>query len=494
MELIDELRREVGTRLQAQRWTARERDAPEVSRPLDAGELATFARSLKDGFTATAIFVWTREDESDWLAVAGGLCLEYGPARDLLARLTGSEILGVMLNRPTVVVKVRDVTEVAEATNALGRFVSEQAPQLERLADVEQLIELLRQGHAVPFAAHMVEFFAVDVLDPEPDDSEPPDAGAASDQVELIAALLAGAGRYDEARQALVEATPETRERNASREHRRFVRQLTRFLDTTGELSLPTTPPCWPPRPTGPEPPLSPLQVFTKILPEGQSRQEAIKAVRAVSQGKSRDELRTLLEEEVSKRNLNIDPGAVETQVDLIATEHESFGKARIALRALKAAGELARSWRQSKVVPERPLEDSETKLQPQSKRKPEPTWIELPDRAAYPVAPRIRHHLAAVELDPVARPWLDRLTNRGIVEVWLAWDTESPSTQAPLNVYVGARHVGRLDSNVASHFRRAMEAAAERDEDPWTYGYLSVVSGDVPSRLEVALPEPEEG
>lgn len=47
VELIDHLRRGVGAHLQAQRWTARERDAPEVSRPVDADEIATFARPYR---------------------------------------------------------------------------------------------------------------------------------------------------------------------------------------------------------------------------------------------------------------------------------------------------------------------------------------------------------------------------------------------------------------------------------------------------------------
>ncbi len=96
--MIDRLRREVGAHLQAQRWTARERDAPEVPRPVDADELATFARAawlLSSDGASTAL-----DDLAWWAAydyyghdVAG---IEY--ADEMLARAIGWSQHGFCMN------------------------------------------------------------------------------------------------------------------------------------------------------------------------------------------------------------------------------------------------------------------------------------------------------------------------------------------------------------------------------------------------------------
>jgi hypothetical protein len=76
------------------------------------------------------------------------------------------------------------------------------------------------------------------------------------------------------------------------------------------------------------------------------------------------------------------------------------------------------------------------------------------------------------------------------MVEIWLTWDAELPPMEAGLNVHIGAERVGELGVDAAGHFRPAMEAAAERDEDPWTHAHLSMTSGEMPYVLEIALPE----
>ncbi len=477
--------------LEAQHWTARERDTPEGSQPFNSDELGTFARELRDGFTATAIFAWTREKESEQINVAGGLGVEYAPARELLASLTGSEILGVMLVQPTAIVRIRDAAEVSNAAEELARFVTQQTPELERLADVDQLIKLLHQEHAVPFEAHMADFNDIHGTDPEPDAFEIPEAESDSDAVELMAALLAGAGRYDEARRVLVEDTQLVPEDEVSREHRRFVRQLTRFLD--GELPLPTTPPRWPPGPLALEPTPTFSQVVLEKLPEARAQQDAVEAMRAISHGKTRGELRTLLEKELDERGAKLDPSAVETQVDLLATERKPFGKARIAMRGLKVLGEFA-GLRREPVEPmaKRASRAADTEAVPAS----DDIRLELPERAAYPIV-RDLNRRVVVELDPAARAWLDRVAQRVsqqglrvvVVEVWLTWGIESSGTESHLNVYIGAERVGQLGPDVAEQLRLAMEAAAERDEDPWTHAFLSASSGTIPYVMEIPLP-----
>jgi hypothetical protein len=57
------------------------------------------------------------------------------------------------------------------------------------------------------------------------------------------------------------------------------------------------------------------------------------------------------------------------------------------------------------------------------------------------------------------------------------------------LAVHIGAERVGVLRTNVEEQFHPVLEAAAERDEDPWTRGRLSASTGPLPFLLEVELP-----
>lgn len=176
----------------------------------------------------------------------------------------------------------------------------------------------------------------------------------------------------------------------------------------------------------------------------------------------------------------------VDDQVEMILAEREPFGKARFALRTLKALKD-SQSSRGSptKQVIERPNEPDD-----------EPDWLEPPERAAYPVS-SISPQWTPVELDPAAREWLERikdsdpshLAGSRNVEVWLTRDSGNPANPSCLAVHIGAERVGVLRADVEEQFRPVMEAAAERDEDPWTRGRLSATSGSLPFLLEVELP-----
>jgi hypothetical protein len=489
-EVLEDLRCKLDEQLSAAGWVARERYAGEPSGPHVAGGLGVFALALRDDFVATAMFEWEREDESDALVVSGAVGIEYEPARDLLATLTGSEVSGVAPREPTVEARISSARELSKAAEQLSGWASAQIPALEELADVEVLLRLLREHRAVPFEGSVAD---IDAMDP---------VHAEHAEGQLVPALLACAGRYDEARRALAEyERPASNDGWSPREFRRFVRQLTRVLDAGGELALPTTPPFWPPRPIAgeprPRPSLSQV-VGEQLLPEAAARQEAVKAVRAVSLGKTRDELRALLEQELHERGASTRSEVIDALVDVLATERERFGKARIALRGLKAVPELLASWRKpaGRVSYRSPPQASEA----EAKTEPEPehAWLELPDRAAYPISGTSRRRVT-VRLDPAMRAWLDSIKQRDspgaeltthLVDVWFTWDTESSTMQPGLNVHIGAERVGNLDPDVAEHFRPAMEAAAERDEDPWTHAHLAAVSGGMPYALEIALPE----
>ncbi len=184
----------------------------------------------------------------------------------------------------------------------------------------------------------------------------------------------------------------------------------------------------------------------------------------------------------------------------MLATEREPVGKARIAVRGLKALGELAGLRREpvepvaERVPPEPEEADSETVPEPSD------ALLELPEQAAYPMMGS-PHRRVAVELDPAARAWLDRVAQRGslgsgqtprlvLVETWLTSDTGPSTTEQRLNVHIGAQRVGQLGPDVAEQFRPAMEAAAERDEDPWVHAHLTASSGAMPYLLEIPLPK----
>ena len=79
-------------------------------------------------------------------------------------------------------------------------------------------------------------------------------------------------------------------------------------------------------------------------------------------------------------------------------------------------------------------------------------------------------------------------------VEVWLTWDAELPTPGSSLRVYIGAEPVGVLPADTAERFCPAMEAAAERDEDPWTTANLTISEGEMPYVLEITVPDQQEG
>ena len=180
----------------------------------------------------------------------------------------------------------------------------------------------------------------------------------------------------------------------------------------------------------------------------------------------------------------------IERQVEAILAERQPFGRTRLFLRGLRrikdsnafAAGGILKH---ASGTSEEPWESHE------------PRWLKLPAQAAYPAwSPDPKW--ARVELDAAAREFLDRvkednpgrLTGGRELQLWLAWDTGNPSAaDARLAVHVGAERVGKLRAGVDEHYHRAMEAAAERDENPWMRGRLSTISGPMPYLLEIELP-----
>ena len=507
--LADELVRALESRLQAAGWESREHIARVRPSAFAAGHFASFSRQAGDEFAVTAIFSWMKEDESSPLVVAGRVGLEYAPAGPWLIALTDPEISGVLLLEPLVGVGVATAADVDAAVRELVAFVSESSRNAASVSDPDALIELLRSGRAIPLTRSAATDIAFDYVeeaasedvgaDSDEHEEYPGEAEAKLASVELMAVLLVLADHADEARGVLSDYRPPSDEPQLATQHARFMRHFERFLDG-GTGQPPSTPARWPPAPVRPERPRSVAERIAELAPTVHRQQDAVQAVRAVSEGKTREELRDLLERELDERGVPMDPSAVETRVDLLATERETFGRARIALKGLKALGELITQPALGELFTQ---QSAQTESQSHEHAAPpdEPPEIEtefdLPERAAYPIDGSLQRW-ATVALDPDARPWLERFASRSslghgehlaVVNVWLSEQSSPSTTEARVTVHIGARPVGRLPPGDADLFRGAMHAAADRDEDAWTRAFLKMSSGAVPYQLEIMLP-----
>jgi hypothetical protein len=451
---------------------------------------------LKDGFAATMrVLDRIDEDRSGQLIVSpvGVVGLDYEPARKLTLALTGFARSGVVLQEPTLTVTLSGDHARIEATDALVRFTVEQVPSLAGLADIDTLIEML-QRHLAVVAWHAEAILGGDdPIAPVPDAPERPDAS-----LELIPALLAGAGRYEEARRFLGEHYPLGWQDGARPHSRRFVRQLTRWVDNDGKLTLPNSPALWSsqrqPRSGNSNPPPSFLEILAENWPVVKARQEAVQAVRAVSHGKTRDELRTLLRDELRKREVSMEPEDFEQRIETLAIEREPFGKARNALRAFAAMRDLGLPG----TTPIRSALTGENRERLDDRL--DPAWMQTPERAAYPIllagADRV-----AVRLDPDAGTWLAQALHaagpdaaqRRFVEVWLAPDPEPAASATRVGVHIGSRRVGHLDADTSERVRPALEAAAERDEDAQIKAHLTRLAGTAKYVLALPLPASQD-
>jgi hypothetical protein len=443
-----------------------------------SADVGQFVRPLADRFLAIAFFPWYQPQNSNAIRVAARLGIDYEPARDLLHSLTGSPICGIVLREPADQVSISNIRDVEASTNQLVHFIASQFPVVVDLADVDPIIKLLFERRAMPLMHSMMPIYAGDVTDTEP--GEP---AYLSSEPELIPALLTASGRYGEARRALTEVGKGDPSQTTSPHHRRFARQLGRLLGAGGKFDLPSTPPRWPPYPIAPEP-----QASARTLHQSQAEQEALDAVRAIrKRHESREELRALLETEIDARNLQMAPLDIVTAVDILFREQEPHGTAYLLRNIARDATHLASLVVDLAVSKPRHAEPLVATL----------PWLEPPDRAAYPIW-MITGSWVEVELDKSANDWLkqawDAAPGSGArtrdIKVWLTWASDPPTADTHLNVHLGIKRIGQLTPDSARHFQLPMEAAAQRDEDPWARARLSTISSDQPLLLEVAVPK----
>jgi len=232
-----------------------------------------------------------------------------------------------------------------------------------------------------------------------------------------------------------------------------------------------------------------------------QARAEARDAVKAAGSDTTRDEIRLLLEQELGKRGAEEDPLTIEREVEMILAEREPFGKARFAFRILKQLKDSQSPPRtRPSTLPGQPLSKPSGGpiLGVYESTDDESDWLKPPERAAYPVMTPGPKWTPA-DLDAEARPWLERIgrsdPNRLApyrdLEVWLTRDDRGSGAESRLAVHIGTERVGAIRAGREEPFWPVMEAAAERDEDPWMRGRLSTTTDQMPYLLEVETPAP---
>jgi hypothetical protein len=393
---------------------------------------------------------------------------------------------GVMLREPLLSTAVIGDGDEEAVADSLVRFAIEHRPPLAELASVDEITAMLGDRRAIPSSEPPSLLGDSGPPEPPPGYPELPDP-----LTELVPALLVGAGRYDEARRALEACAEPSWQRMAGANDRRLVRQLARWIEQDGKLPLPTTPARWPAQlpPAGGRFKRQPgyRKFMAEHRPEPRAQNDAMRAVRAVSKGKSREQIRELLRSELETREVDMQPVQFEMSVDILATESEPFGRARLAWRGLKALGGL--------IDRESPLRRiSADGPPPEPEEAPDPAWARTPDRAAYPIWSVTRDRVL-VQLDADAVRRLDelmldrpgRFANR-TVEVWLSRDETSQSSESALVVHIGSKRIGRIDGEGARTFRAPIEAAAERDEEARTDARLTRMDGTAAYVLDLPL------
>ncbi|HTW42183.1 MAG TPA: hypothetical protein VMD79_07695 [Solirubrobacteraceae bacterium] len=301
-----------------------------------------------------------------------------------------------------------------------------------------------------------------------------------SEEVKMVVpALLAASGRFEEARNALARHRCEGDLPEQRRRDRRFVYQLTRWIDSGGELSLlPSEPP-----PRRHE--RSQRRPVTDVWREARAANEAVEAVKRTGSGKARSELRATLESELAHRGVDMDPLQVEQKIDQLWTSRaERAHQGALALKTLGKIGLTVANVIRTRELPELP--DMSV-----------PDWLEPPAQAVYAV-PQCREQgrrWTAVKLDEGSDEWLQRvhaavprlvkIVESATLDAWLSW--EGSQDGGLLQVHLGERRVGLLDDEATAAYGQVVEAAAQREELPCVEARLTPIVAEAGYLLEVA-------
>ena len=420
--------------------------------------LAGFVRPLSDEFAATVEYhcAFTMPDRPPVRITQPMFGVAYEPLRRLWP------LLEAHVRIAALTMSVGEMPEPARVCRMEVHTQADVAPVASQLAGLAP--------QAVAFAER---YTSVDALLEAHRDHE-------SEAVSMVVpALLAAAGRFEEARGALARYRRDVDVPEESRCARRFVYQLTRWIDSGGDPAL---------LPSEPPPRRYERSVRTSAREtwhEVRARKEAVEAVRQAGSGHDRSELRAMLESELASRYVGMDPLGVEQAIDRLGTPRSE--RAREGTQALKTLGKVGLTV--ANVIRTREL--------PELPDMSVPDWLEPPAQAVYAV-PQCRdagRRWTAVQLDEGCTEWLARVhaavprlfrsVKSATVDAWLDW---GPSHL--LQVHLGERRVGLLGEDATAAYSNVVDAAAQREELLCVEARLTpiVAAGYL---LEVALPAP---
>jgi hypothetical protein len=446
-------------RLDAAGWSLLDPDTAAALQDGSGDMLARLIRPLGDGFRATGAVSGSTKRGGGIVVTQLFAGISYAPLDRLLPLLGAPDLYDLVsdgvLPRSSdgsapEPIEISTSAQLATTADALARLILDRSAALiDRYTTVDALVEYL---------------------------------GESRERHRRGAALLAAAGRFDEARNALDTFEPRPvperlfrQEQDAERDRCRFRRQLLRWIDSNGSIALPTEQP--PPnqardaRPT--------RAVVIEAWNVGKAKSDAIKAVERVAGGKTRAELHAMVEDELARRGAVENPVEIEQQIDDLLYPG---ARRRQAVEVLRRVGRGLQTSIRDRTFPDLRL----------------PSWLAPPERAVYAVSRVEGAPRAAVRLDDDATDWLARAhaeipAPAGIeieFDAWLDWDEHDDARQ--LAVHIGERRVGTPDPPSAAAFARVMNEAALREELPYTVARL-VLHPEVGYILEIQLPTRSE-
>jgi hypothetical protein len=206
-------------------------------------------------------------------------------------------------------------------------------------------------------------------------------------------------------------------------------------------------------------------------------KKQVVQAVQASAHGETREQMRSMFEDEFVRREMSPDPVWVEQKLDEL--EWSPSERVRQTVERLWLAGGTLTRMARSHGIPEAP------------------DWMRPPEDAGYRVwAPN--REKTTVDIDPQATTWLDRvLVNApgrvgdmlALVDVWFDWAADADEGGS-VAVYLGPRRVGVLSRRATERFIPVMQSARQQNEKPCTSAQLAkAVHMQPPYLLVVEIP-----
>lgn len=435
---------------------------------ISEGQLTVYCRRLVHEFAGLLVFRWSAGAGSRELHVEMYAGLMFRPAQAFLAACAGSDLQGVAWIVPEAQAAISSDAAFANCTSTFRSAIQDvMGRQDGEQIGIDQMLAALSDRSAVPFAGN-----AGDIPACHPSHMR-------QLRAELVATLLAFDGRYVDARNVLSENQAACTGPGswAPPQYKRTARQVRRYIDAAGRLEVPTTPPRYPPGSEGYVSPRVDFSAsFASYARSADTRRAAVDVV-AAAHLLSRTQIEAMLASELRSHGVSTDLSTAAVLAD--AVEARQGGWKALAWRATKALVAMARRH-EAAAAADAPHE------------------CQLPERAAYPVAGFTSdpdtQRWGAVELDSTSSDLWSRiwagLTNVRVVpvDVWLGWE-EAFDEGTRLAVYCGEQRVGLLDADLSDRLRPVLQAASDRDEDPWMRGCLTPLFSPVPFLLEIPVP-----